>query len=241
MNTITKRRPKAEVSQAVSEAETQYVALRREPFARLPMLIVGTRPLIVNAWSEKQRRALLERHTKQARSVLEARDPQAEFEAAKYRSAEGWEGVPAHGFKGALTEGARYVGNKKLMNMTLLKGALFIQADCPISNLLRLYSPNPARMREDLVRIGAKGARTAMLRFRPEYWPWALIVTVQFPAHMFSVNQIADLVRAAGSFNGFCEWRPGSPESLTGSYGTFEIGDAEAERTWAAQCDCRIQ
>jgi hypothetical protein len=228
MTTITKTRPK--VSEAVSKSET--VRMRQEPIARLPLLIVGTRPLIVHAWDEKQRRAMLERHTKEAESVLEARDPAAEFEAAKYISAEGWEGVPAHGFKGALTEGSRYVGNKKLLNMTLLKGALYIGADCPATNLLRLYSPNPARMREDLVRIGPRGARVAVLRFRPEYWPWALVVTVQFPTQLFSTNQIVDLVRAAGSFNGFCEWRPGSPESLTGSYGTFEIGNAEAEDWW---------
>jgi hypothetical protein len=80
-------------------------------------------------------------------------------------------------------------------------------------------------MREDLVRVGLGIGKTTDLRYRPEYWPWFLRVVVQFPAALFSPDQVADLIRAAGAFNGFCEWRPGSPQSHTGTYGTFAIGN----------------
>lgn len=201
------------------------VPLRQELFTTLNILAVGTAPLIVHNWSEKAKGLLRASHGKQPTAKREAKVPHEEFEAAKYRSADGWEGVPAHGLKGCFVEGARFVGGNKNLNMTVLKAALRVAADCPRSNLLRLYSPEPAVMREDLVRVGIGLKTTVDLRYRPEYWPWFVRCTIRFPSAMFSPEQIGDLIRAAGGFNGFCEWRPGAPKSLTGSYGTFEIAD----------------
>lgn len=206
----------------------QTIELRSELLTSMPVLVVGTAPLIVHAWDEKVIKQIRNSHTKQPKAARAAKVPDEDFEGAKYRAVDGWEGVPAHGLKGAFTEGARFIGGSKDINMTILKAALRVVADCPITNLLRLYSPQPARMREDKVRVGTGAAKTVDLRYRPEYWPWFLRVVVQFPSAMFSPQQIADLIRAAGAFNGFCEWRPGSPISRTGSYGTFEIGDSKA-------------
>jgi len=207
----------------------------------MPFLLVGTAPLIVNAWSAKAINMIRDKQTKEARTARSAKNPEADFEAAKYRSASQWEGVPAHGLKGAFVEGSRFVGSSKDMNMTVLKAALRVIADCPVTNLLRIYSPEPARMREDKVRVGLGAAKTVDLRYRPEYWPWFLKVTVQFPTVMFSTDQIADLVRAAGSFNGFCEWRPGSPVSRPGSFGTFGIADEAITRAFEAEYDVRVE
>jgi hypothetical protein len=205
--------------------EAQAIHLKKELLASIPMLLVGTMPLIVHAWSEKAIRIIRDKQMKKAAPPQEAKNPEAEFEAAKYISEDGWEGVPAHGLKGCFTEGARFVGGSKSMNMTLLRGALRVLPDCKRTNLLRLYSPEKPRMREDLVSIGSGMSETVDLRYRPEYWPWALRIVVTYPASMFSSDQITDLIRAAGSFNGFCEWRPGSPKSVTGSFGTFEIAE----------------
>jgi hypothetical protein len=205
------------------------ITLKKDILSQMPLLLVGTMPLIVHAWSEKARKAMRDKHMKNAIEPREAKVPVDEFEAAKYKSPLGWEGVPAHGLKGCFTEGARFVGGSKQMNMTVLKGALRVLADCPQSNPLRLYSPNDPTMREDLVSIGGGMSETVDLRYRPEYWPWALKVTVQYPTSMFSKDQIGDLIRAAGAFNGFCEWRPGSPKSVTGSFGTFEIANPVQE------------
>lgn len=223
-----------------SEATNQTIELRSELLTSLPVLLVGTAPLIVNNWSEKALGEIRDKQTKQARSARVAKDPEANFQAAKYRSVDGWEGVPAHGLKGAFVEGARFIGGSKDLNMTVLKAALRVIADDPIGNLLRLYSPNEARMREDKVRVGAGMAKTVDLRYRPEYWPWFLRVVVQFPSVMFSPQQIADLIRSAGAFNGFCEWRPGSPQSRTGSFGTFEIGDGKTVAAFEKSFDVRV-
>jgi hypothetical protein len=227
--------------EAVVTSASASIHIRKELFANLSLLLVGTQPLIVHAWSPKAINIIRGKHTKEAAPPMEAKNPAAEFEAAKYKSPLGWEGVPAHGLKGCFTEGARFIGGKKTMNMTLLRGALKVKPDCVATNLLRVYSTEPARMREDLVSIGSGMNETVDLRYRPEYWPWALRVKVLFPATMFSNDQVADLIRAAGSFNGFGEWRPGSPKSVTGMYGTFEIGEgeqiAEFERTFQISVD----
>jgi hypothetical protein len=217
---------KREIPQTATEQSTS-VTLRQELLASMPLLLCGSMPLICHAWSAKAIKMIRDKQMKEATGPQEAKEPKAEFEAAKYISADGWEGVPAHGLKGCFVEGARFIGGSKILNMTLLRGALKVIPDCPETNLLRLYSPNPAKMREDLVSIGSGMSETVDLRYRPEYWPWALRVVVMFPAAMFTAGQIADLIRAAGAFGGFCEWRPGSPKSLTGSYGTFTIGDAK--------------
>jgi hypothetical protein len=216
------------------------IELRSDILTTLPLLLAGTAPLIVNNWDQKSLAMMRDKQQKQARGAREAKNPEANFEAAKYRSADGWEGVPAHGLKGAFTEGARFISGSKDLNMTLLKGALRVIADCPMTNLLRVYSPVAPRMREDKVRVGAGLAKTTDLRYRPEYWPWFLRVTVQFPSAMFSTAQIADLIRAAGAFNGFCEWRPGSPISRTGTYGTFEIGDTKQVLAFEKQYGVKI-
>jgi hypothetical protein len=218
---------------------TRKVEVRGELLTRLPLLLVGTMPLIVNCWSEKAKEQLRSQHTRKARGVREAKNPKADFEGAKYRSADGWEGAPAHGMKGALVEAARFVGGSREMNMTSLKSALYVEPDCQATNLLRIHSPAEPVMREDLVRVGRGMNRTVDLRYRPQYWPWFIRIAVQFPSAMFNEEQISDLIRAAGSFIGFCEWRPGSPESKTGSFGTFKIANDEEvinfEKTFRTQ------
>ena len=225
MNTITKRK-----NLKPTTDENAPISIRDELMTSMPLIVVGTKPLIVHAWSKKALGILRAKHMKEAASPREAKNPEQEFEASKYRSPEGWEGVPAHGLKGAICEGARYVGGSKDMSMTLLKGALYCEPDCPVSNLLRIYSTEPARSREDLVRVGQGLSRTVDIRYRAEYWPWWLRFTIRFPTVLFSAGQIADLIRAAGAFNGFCEWRPGAPISRTGSYGTFLVGNREHEQ-----------
>jgi len=215
------------------------VELREEILGRIDLLLVGTAPLIVNNWSHKALEALRGQQRKLPKAPRSAKDPEAEFNAARYRMADGQDAVPANGLKGAFVAGARFIGGSKELNMTVLRGALRVQADEPRTNLMRLYAPDPV-MREDKVRVGAGMAKTVDLRYRPEYWPWFLKVHVTFPATMFTGDQIVDLIKAAGTFNGFCEWRPGSPISVTGSYGTFTVGNAQDERDFEAAYKVKI-
>ena len=63
------------------------------------LYLIGTGPIIVHALAEKQRKAMLDKQMKRAKGGRDARDPHAEFEAARYRLPDGRDGFPAVGFK----------------------------------------------------------------------------------------------------------------------------------------------
>jgi hypothetical protein len=76
-------------------------------------------------------------------------------------------------------------------------------------------------MREDTPR-NANGI--ADLRYRAQYWPWSAVLRVQTIGKQFDDQSILALVDAAGA-GGVGEWRPTSPKSATGTYGTFAVKD----------------
>jgi hypothetical protein len=57
--------------------------------------IVGISSLIVHAWSEKAKGMMRDKQQKAARAPRAAKDPKADFEAAKYLNAEGKDCIPA--------------------------------------------------------------------------------------------------------------------------------------------------
>src|SRR5262245_26730019 len=70
--------------------------------------IVGTMPLIVHNFSEKSKRAMLEAQIGIKRPK-EKRDPKAEYEAAFYKTKDGY-GFPVTAFKAATVGAARFYG-----------------------------------------------------------------------------------------------------------------------------------
>lgn len=68
---------------------------------RHTIYLIGTAPLIVHAFPEKARKAMLEKQMKVAKGGRDARDPYAEVEASKYVLPDGRHGFPAVGFKAA--------------------------------------------------------------------------------------------------------------------------------------------
>ena len=57
---------------------------------------------------------------------------------------------------------------------------------------------------------------------RAQYWPWRALLRVQVISSQFDEGSFFALVDAAG-IGGVGEWRPTSPKSATGSYGTFRV------------------
>lgn len=83
--------------------------------------IIGTMPLIVHNFSAKAKRQMLD--AQQGRkSPKEARDPQSEYEAAFYRTKDGY-GFPVTAFKAATVGAARFYG--KDVQMTSLRQFIF--------------------------------------------------------------------------------------------------------------------
>src|SRR5690606_4229769 len=64
----------------------------------------------------------------------------------------------------------------------------------------------------------------ADLRYRAQYRPWSAVLRLRTIRGKFDRSSILLLVDAAG-LDGVGEWRPTSPKSATGTFGTFEVVD----------------
>lgn len=176
--------------------------------------IVGTSPLIVHAWSEKSRRMIEDKQQGRAKNKKHyLRNPEEDYQQAKHISAAGWEGFPAAGFKAAMIRGAKMIG----MVMSDTRAAFFIKADCEQTQLVKIFGES--RMRTDMVRVGMG---TSDVRYRPEYPEWYAELKVEFNSGLISIDQLYQLVKAAGYGCGIGEMRP---ERGNFGYGRFKLAN----------------
>lgn len=199
-----------------STGPIQLVDLQRITF-EVP--IVGTAPLITQRWSEKARRMLLESQQSSTRKKREAKNPDELFNAARYRLPDGRDGVPATAFKAAIVHAARLFDG---VTQVALRQSILVLGDDRDTrgDALVAVEYGNLTMREDTPR-NATGVPD--LRYRPQYWPWSAIIRVQtIEGQIKDEVSVLRLVNAAG-LGGVGEWRPTSPKSATGTYGTFEV------------------
>ncbi len=78
-------------------------------------------------------------------------------------------------------------------------------------------------MREDMVRIGMG---TADIRYRGQFWPWYVIITVRHNANVLSAGQIMNLFNTAGFGVGVGEWR----SEKDGQHGMFHVATSAEQR-----------
>ena len=176
--------------------------------------IVGISPLIIHAWSEKAIKMIADKQAGKAKNKKhEIRDPEADYEAAKHIAEEGWEGLPAAAVKAAMIRGAKMVG----MVMKDTQAAFFVNADCEKTQLVRIHGES--RMRTDMVRVGMGAAD---IRYRPEYPEWYVELNIDFNEGLISIDQLHQIVKAAGYGNGLGEMRP---EKGKFNYGRFKLAN----------------
>lgn len=192
--------------------------------------LVGDTPLIVHAWSQKAKSLMLEKQTKAATRGREAKNPNDDFLASSYRLADGYHGIPAVGIKNAAVTACTSIAS---ITKVAARQSFFIMAEraqlkgahegSVASNaLVRLLADGPPIMREDLVRVGMG---VADLRYRAEYFPWAVEVTVRFNKLVLSPEQIINLLDTAGFAVGLHEWRP----ERDGDHGQFHVAREQDE------------
>lgn len=176
--------------------------------------ITGISPLIIHAWSEKSMRQISDKQAGVAKNKKhELRNPNEDYEMAKHKSPLGWEGFPAAGFKAAMIRGAQIVG----MVMKTTQTSFFIKADCEETQLVRIKGK--PRMRTDMVRVGMGSSD---IRYRPEYPEWSAVLTIEFNAGVLSIDQLYQLVKAAGYGCGVGEMRP---EKGKFNFGRFQLAN----------------
>lgn len=174
--------------------------------------VKGISPLIVHAWSEKSKKMITDKQAGKAKNKKhDIRNPQEDYESAKHKSPQGWDGFPAAGFKAAMIRGAKMIG----MVMKDTQTAFFIKADCEETQLIKIKGKS--RMRTDMVRVGMGSSD---IRYRPEYPEWSANLTIEFNAGILSLDQLYQLVKAAGYGCGVGEMRP---EKGKFNYGRFEL------------------
>lgn len=192
--------------------KTNSVQIKEFDIKQVVIPIRNISPLIINKFSNKAQQEILDKQLGKAKNKKhDVKDPNADYENAKHISSEGWEGFPASGFKAAMIRAAKMIG----MVMKDTQTAFFVQADDEETQLVRIYGDS--RMRQDMVRVGMGSAD---VRFRPEYVKWEANLTIEFNEGVLSLDQIYQLVKAAGYGCGVGEMRP---EKGKFNYGRFAL------------------
>lgn len=190
------------------------VSISRINTETLRVPIIGTAPLLSHRFSEKAKRQMLD--AMQGRKApKEAKNPEAEYEAAFYRHDDGQPGLPVIAFKAATVGGARFYG--KSVSMTALRQFVFFDAELSKAcgqKLVRI--DGEPHMREDVVRVGMGGTD---LRYRPEFTEWSTTLTVIYVRSQLTRESVLSLVEAGGLGVGVGEWRP----EKRGDFGTYMI------------------
>jgi hypothetical protein len=183
------------------------------PVATLRVPILGTSPLIVNRFSEKAKRQMLDA-MQGRKSPKEPKDPQAEYQASLYRmkGGDGF-GFPTIAFKAATVGAARFYGQ---LTMTGLKQMLFFRGEVGEDGQQLCRLEGEPRMREDTVRVGRGGSD---LRYRGEFPEWQTYVDVTFVKSALTPTSVLSLIDAGGLGIGVGEWRP----EKDGDFGTFRV------------------
>lgn len=194
--------------------EPAGIQLRRLERVVHEIPIRGTAPLIVNRWSEKALQMMLEAQQTKARPKKDPKDPVANFEASKYHLEDGRDGFPATAFKASIVHAGRLFDG---ITQVQLKQTVVVIGIGPEQLVPLEYGS--CSMREDTPR-NASGV--ADLRYRAQYNDWSATLHVRSIAGSFDIESLFALVDAAG-IGGVGEWRPTSPKSATGTFGTFEV------------------
>jgi len=205
-----------ETTATPSEAAAPSVLLARVKIETMLVPIIGTSPLIVSRFTEKQKRAMLATQQKR-KEAKEPRDPDAEYESSLYLLDDETPGMPAVAFKAATISASRFYA--RTVKMVELRQFLFFQGEMSKQaqqQLVRIVGEHHSR--EDVVRL-AGPSRSADLRYRAEFSDWSTTLTVAFAAGCISRDSILSLIHAGGFGVGVGEWRP----ERNGELGRYEI------------------
>lgn len=191
----------------IETAELQQIDIRE-----VSIKIKGLSPIIMHRFSEIQKKQMLDSMMKVAQQKKK-KDPEKEYEEAKYFTADGKPAIPVIAFKKAMIRASKSLGLK----MTDARTSFFVlgeyseQAGCEVVEVKGQFS-----MREDIVRV-AKGGTD--LRYRPQLNNWTASIRIGYNNSQISFDQLVNMLNLAGYGIGIGDWRP----EKDGSFGRFTI------------------
>lgn len=186
------------------------------------LMVVGTAPLILNAFPQKTIEQMLKKHMG-ITVQREKKKPREVIENATPRNVDGAVSLLPTAFKKAMLTGAASI--KGLFKSRLMTQIFVVGQSIPIA-----YGSTHPRM--DMVRT-AGISRTPDVRFRPQFNDWSATLVIQFDETTLDGSTIIDLVQRAGRV-GVGEYRP----ERNGSFGTFKV---ERPLTDAAEFEAAIR
>ena len=203
------------------------IEIRPPNFESVTLRLEGTAPLMTHKFSEKMRKQIEAKQTATdaTSKKREPKDYEQEYNAARYVSARGWDGLPCAAIRAAMIAACRTVDG---LPMTRAKGAFFIKADgrdaedgTPIVRIngTPVHDTRPVRLESGV----------ADMRNRPRYDDWWVEVKIEYDADMLSANDVGNLLGRAGMQVGLCELRPQGPNSYGGDFGMFTVKQASAK------------
>ena len=229
------------------EPEKKKIAVLRVEVAEAKIVIKGTTPLIVHAWSDKAKRMMLDKMTGVAKAKKhDVRIPWNDFIDSLH-----WlTPKPKHGasdeeakrnFDEAVKNGAKFgfsiSGIKQSMVLgairtgmdakgTELRGTMYLQGTGENSNFdyAEIVTKVPPRFREDTVNVGGM-SKSADLRYRAQFDEWEIPLKIRFNKNgKYSIEQLLATVNMGGFAVGIGEWRP----DRDGQYGMYELKEQHA-------------
>lgn len=196
-------------------------------FGVVDLIIEGMAPLVVERFSKKAElmAKMAEGQSAKNKKVRDARDYDREAEGARYRSADGWEGMNAAAFRAAMISACRLVGFK----MTLAKLSTFVEADGFDLNdgvpLVRVYGESQTYTAHTRNATGVIDIRS-----RPMYRSWAAKLRVRYDMDQFKMADVLNLVSRCGMQVGIGAGRPDSKASAGCGFGLFQVVPTEREK-----------
>lgn len=177
--------------------------------------IKGLTPIIPHQWSEKAK-AMMPGHPEgtQVKTKKGKRKPVEEAEACVYRLEDGRPGMPATAFKSAIVSACRFFDKPSMVEA---KTMIFVEG-VGVKDQLVAIEGDPV-LREDTPRLPNGNAD---LRYRYAFHDWSATLRIRFISSTLTADSIVSLVDAAGRC-GVGDWRPSSPKSATGTYGTWRV------------------
>jgi hypothetical protein len=210
--------------------DIKLIELPRLEIQRLAVTVIGRTPLIVHRFSDKAKKQIYEKQSQRANKGRKAKDPMDDFKSSLYTLPDGRHGFPAVAFKAAAVtactslSGVTKVGARQAfhVNGELSSRPGVFEEAVTTEELVPILSGAPS-IREDMVRVAMGGTD---IRYRAQYWPWAVELDVSYNPAALSAEQVLNLFNVAGFACGVGEWRP----ERDGQNGQFRVAeDADAK------------
>lgn len=221
-NEPTKSASKPKAKAEVAAKPEKLMVIKPPNFCTIELTIKGNAPYVQAAFAAKAIAMMKAKHEagQQAKKLVkkEARDFNADYEAAKHVSTEGWVGIPASSFRNAMISACKIVGFK----MTHAKLGVFVHQDGfdKVNGMPLVKIIGEPTMHEMHAR---NQTGVCDIRVRPMWREWSAKVRIRFDADMFTAQDVANLLRRVGVQVGIGEGRPDSRESAGVGWGTFDV------------------